>query len=189
MQTTIYFNERRKRATTSSSILKWRMGDRVFNFAMDSLNPNLLNERLNLVFGSFKCAVSLNVAFGFVLKKMKLGSCRYYYPHENITLMEGSKLVATKDNLKKIGTSFNNVDAIESCKTERANTKWKFHRVVIVKFFAALLKEVPMACINAVSPEPLIRNRSVNCLTFENSFRNPYNDNLCLYIASSPLPG
>ena len=97
--------------------------NRVFNFPMDSLNTNLLNKKLNLVFGSFKCGAKLNVAFGFVLKKMRDGSCRYYYPHENITLMEGSKLVDTKEILKKIETSFNNVDAIESYKTERTNTK------------------------------------------------------------------
>ena len=49
--------------------------------------------------------------------------------------------------------------------------------------FAALLKDVPMGCKNAVLPEPLLKNHTINCLTFEKSTRQPYNDNLCLFRA------
>ena len=48
---------------------------------------------------------------------------------------------------------------------------------------SALLKEVPMGCKDAVLPEPLLRNKTVNCLTFEQNTRQPYNDNLCLFRA------
>ena len=47
--------------------------------------------------------------------------------------------------------------------------------------FAALLKDVPMGCKNAVLPEPLLRNGTINCLTYEGNTRQPYNDNLCLF--------
>ena len=40
-----------------------------------------------------------------------------------------------------------------------------------------------MGCKNAVLPEPLLRNGTINCLTFEESTRQPYNDNLCLFRA------
>ena len=49
--------------------------------------------------------------------------------------------------------------------------------------FAALLKKVPIGCKNAVLPEPLLKNQTINCLTFEESSRQPYNDNLCLFRA------
>ena len=49
--------------------------------------------------------------------------------------------------------------------------------------FAALLKDVPMGCKNAVLPEPLLKNHTINCLTFGKSTRQPYNDNLCLFHA------
>ena len=49
--------------------------------------------------------------------------------------------------------------------------------------FAALLKNVPMVCRNAVLPKPLPKNHTINCLTFEESTRQPYNDNLCLFRA------
>ena len=49
--------------------------------------------------------------------------------------------------------------------------------------FAALLKDVPMGCKNAVLPELLLKNHTINCLTFEESTRQPYNDNLCLFRA------
>ena len=53
--------------------------------------------------------------------------------------------------------------------------------------FAALFKDVPMKCRNAVLPEPLLKNHTINCLTFEENTRKPYNDNLCLVRALALL--
>ena len=50
-------------------------------------------------------------------------------------------------------------------------------------FFAALLREVPMGCKDAVLPETLAQKRTVNCPTYEENTRKPYNDNLCLFRA------
>ena len=38
-------------------------------------------------------------------------------------------------------------------------------------------------CRNAVLPEPLLRNGTINCLTYEENTRQPYNDSLCLFRA------
>ena len=40
-----------------------------------------------------------------------------------------------------------------------------------------------MGCKNAVLLEPLLKNRTINCLTFEENTRQPYNNNLCLLCA------
>ena len=40
-----------------------------------------------------------------------------------------------------------------------------------------------MGCKNAVLPEPLLKNHTINCLTFEENTRQPYTDNLCLFRA------
>ena len=40
-----------------------------------------------------------------------------------------------------------------------------------------------MGCKDALLPEPLLRNGTINCLTFEENTRQPYNDNLCLFRA------
>ena len=63
------------------------------------------------------------------------------------------------------------------------NTKWRFYKLTNLTVFAALLKYVPMGCKNAVLPEPLLRNGTINCLTYEENTRQPYNDNLCLFRA------
>ena len=63
------------------------------------------------------------------------------------------------------------------------NTKWRFHKLTNLTVFAALLKDVPMGCKNAVLPEPLSKNCTINCLTFEENTRQPYNDNRCLFRA------
>ena len=49
--------------------------------------------------------------------------------------------------------------------------------------FAALLKDVPMGCKNVVLPEPLLKNHTINCLTFEENTRQPSNNKLCLFRA------
>ena len=46
---------------------------------------------------------------------------------------------------------------------------------------AALLKDMPMGCIDTVLPEPFLRNCNVNCFTFERNTSQPHNDNLCLF--------
>ena len=49
--------------------------------------------------------------------------------------------------------------------------------------FAVLLKDVPMGCKDAVLPNPLLKNHTINCFTYEENTRQPYNDNLCLFRA------
>ena len=63
------------------------------------------------------------------------------------------------------------------------NTNWRFYKLTNLTIFAALLKDEPMGCKNAVLPEPLLKNHTINCLTFEEITRQPYNDNLCLFRA------
>ena len=49
--------------------------------------------------------------------------------------------------------------------------------------FASLLKNIHIGCKNAVLPEPLLKNHTINCLMYEEKTRQPYNDNLCLFRA------
>ena len=63
------------------------------------------------------------------------------------------------------------------------NTKWRFYKLTNLTVFAALLEDVPMGCKDAVLPEPLLRNGTINCLSFEQNTRQPYNDHLCLFRA------
>ena len=63
------------------------------------------------------------------------------------------------------------------------NTKWRFYKLTNLTVFAALLKDVPMGCKNAALPKPLLKNCTINCFTYEENTRQPYNDNLCLFRA------
>ena len=63
------------------------------------------------------------------------------------------------------------------------NTKWRFYELTKLIVFAVLFRDVPMGYKDAFSPEPLLRNGTINCLTFEENTRQPYNDNLCLFRA------
>ena len=123
------------------------------------------------------------LAFGFVLKSIEDGGFRYFYAHENNTPLDRSKLVCTHDDLAKLEDFLNKTDVIESCSRERMNTKWRFYKLTNLTVFAALLKDVPTGCKDAVFPEPLLRSGTINCLTNEENTREPYKDNLCLFRA------
>ena len=155
----------------------------VFNFVVQNLTAQVIEEKLDRVLDKLKCAAKLNLAFGFILKNIEDGKFRYFYAHENNTLLEQSKLVSNKDDMTKLKEILKKTDVIESCTKERSNTKWRFFKLTNLTIFAALLRDIPMGCKDAVLPEPLLKNHTVNCLTFEKNTREPYKDNLCLFRA------
>ena len=146
---------------------------RVFNFAMSSFDMSLLNDKLDYVFKELKCAAKVNLAFGFVLKNIEDGMCKYFYAHENNTIMEKSKLVSSPDDFVNLIENLQKMDIIDLCTRERANTKWKFYKLSNLTIFAALPKVIPMCCKDTVLREPLLRNCNVNCLTFERNSSQP----------------
>ena len=156
---------------------------RVFKFAMSPFDMSLLNDKLDYVFKKLKCAAKVNLEFGFVLRNVEDGSCRYFYAHENNTVMDRSKLVVTQADMTNLKDRVQKMDIVDICTRGSSNTKWEFYKLINLTFFASLLKDVPMGCKDTVLPEPLLRNWNVNCLTFERNTRQPYNDNFCLLRA------
>ena len=159
-----------------------RARHKVFNYAVEALNETVVNKKLDHFFNNLKSAAKVNLAFGFILKNIEDGGFRYFYAHEN-NLLDRSKLVCTHDDLAKLKDFLNQTDVIEYCSQERMNPKWGFYKLTNLTVFAALLKDVPMGCKNAVLPEPLLKNHTINCLRFEENTRQLYNDNLCLFRA------
>ena len=160
-----------------------RARHKVFNYAVETLKETIVNEKLDHLSNNLKCAAKVNLTFALILKNIEDGGFRYFYAHENDTRLDRSKLVGTLDDLAKLKDFLKKTDAIEFCSRERMNTKWRFYKLTNLSVFAALLKDVPMGCINAVLPESLLRNGTINCLTYEENTRQPYNDNLCLFRA------
>ena len=88
------------------------------NYAINTVNAEIVNEKLDHFFNTLKCAAKVNMAFGFILKNVEDGKYRYYYAHENNTLLDRSKLVCTKEDLEKLKSYLNKTDVIESCTRE-----------------------------------------------------------------------
>ena len=144
----------------------------VFSFAVNNLTAQVIEEKLDRVLDKLKCVAKLNLALGFLLKNIEDGKFRYFYAHENNTLLEQSKLVSNKDDMAKLKEILKKTDVIESCTNERSNTKWRFFKLTNPTIFAALLRDIPMGCKDATLPESLITNHTVNCLTFEKTQQN-----------------
>ena len=139
----------------------------VFNFAVNNLTSQVIEEKLGRVLDKLKCVAQLNLSLGFILKNIEHGKFRYFYAHENNTLLEQSKLVSNKDDMAKLKEISKKTDVIESCTNETSNTKGRFFKLTNLTIFEALLKKIPMGCKDAVLPESFLQNHTVNCLTFE----------------------
>ena len=155
----------------------------VFNFAVNNLTAQFIEEKLVRVLDKLKCVAKLNLPLGFILKNIEDGKFRWFYAHENNTLLEQSKLVNNKNDMAKWKEILKETDVIESCTKERTNTKWRFFKLTKLTIFAAPLKDISMGCKDAVLHEPLLKNHTVNCLTYEQNTEEPYKDNLCLFRA------
>ena len=160
-----------------------RARHKVFNYAVETLNETIVNETFDHFFNNLKCTAKGGQAFGFFLKNLEHGGVRYFYAHKNNTLLDRHKFVCTLVDLAKLKGFLNKTDVIESCYRERMNTKWRFYKLTNLTVFAALLKDVPMGCKNAVLFEPLLKNHTINCLTSEENTRQLSNNNLCLFRA------
>ena len=160
---------------------------KVFNYAVETVNETIVKEKHDHFFNNLKYAAKVNLAFGFISKTIEDGGFRYFFSRENNTLLDRSKLVCTHDDLAKLKGFLNKTDVIESCSRERPNTKWRFYKLTNLTVFAALLKDVPMGCRNAILTEPLLKNHTINCVTYEENTRQPYKDNLCPFRAIALL--
>ena len=143
----------------------------VFNFAVNNLAAQVIEEKLDRVLDKLKCVAKPNLALGFILKNIEDGIFRYFYAHENNALLVQSKLVSNKDDMAKLKEILKKTDVIESRTKERSNTKWRFFKLTNLTIFAALLRDVTMGGKDAILPESLLKNHTVNCLTFELKYK------------------
>ena len=95
----------------------------VFNFVVNNLKSQVIEEKLDRVLDRLKCAAKLNLAPGFILKNIEDWKFRYFYAQRNSTLLEQSKLVSNKDDMAKLKENLKKPDVIESCTKERSHTK------------------------------------------------------------------
>ena len=74
----------------------------VFNFAVNNLTAQVVEEKLDRLLDKLKCVAELNLALGFILKNIGDRKFRYSDAHENNTLLEQSKLASIKEDMEKI---------------------------------------------------------------------------------------
>ena len=65
-----------------------RARHKIFKYAAEALNETVVNEKLDHFFNNLKCAAKVNLTFGFILKNTEDGGFRYFYAHQNNTLLD-----------------------------------------------------------------------------------------------------
>ena len=75
---------------------------KVLNYVIENLNSKSANGKFDHILSDLKFAAKLNLAIGFFLKNTEDRIFRDFYAHENITLLDGSKCLGTKDDLAEL---------------------------------------------------------------------------------------
>ena len=65
-----------------------RARHKVFNYAVETLNDTMLDEKIDQFFNTLKYAAKVNLAFGFTEKNREVEGFRYFHAHENNTLFD-----------------------------------------------------------------------------------------------------
>ena len=102
---------------------------KVFNYSVGNLNETLVNGKFDQFFNNLNHGARVNLAFRFILKSIEAKKFGFFYAHENNTLLDRSKLVCTKDDLRKLKIVLNKTNVIESCSREIMNTKCRFYNL------------------------------------------------------------
>ena len=144
-----------------------RVRHKIFNYAIENIRAKIVDEKLDHFFNNLQYTAKVNIVFGLILKTIEIGGFRYFYARENITLLDRSKFSCTTDDLTKLKDILNKTDVIASCSRQRMNTTWKIYKLTNLTVFAALFKHVPMGWKDAILPKPLLRNGTINCVTFK----------------------
>ena len=75
-----------KHFLVDSEIEKARL--KVFNYARETIRTKSEEEKFDHVFKKLNCTTKVNLAYGFILKTIEVGGLRYFYVHENNTLLD-----------------------------------------------------------------------------------------------------
>ena len=105
-----------------------------FNFGMSAFENFLVNERLDDVLRELKCPAKVNLTFGFVSKNFEDRNCRYFYAHENNTVMEKSKLVCTGVDIENLKERLQKMDIVDVCTRERFSNKGRYYKLDCFRF-------------------------------------------------------
>ena len=99
----------------------------------------------------------MNPALEFILRNVDTVEYRYFYAHEN---NNKRRFGFTSRQSRENGYSGDNGYSRENgySAQERENTKWRFVLTTNETICCALLKNIPMGCIDAVLPEQLLRS-------------------------------
>ena len=101
--------------------------NKVFSLGIDDLNARLVEEKFDPFFHNLKCAAKVNLAFAFIFKYIEDWGFRYFYAHENNTLLDRSNLVCTRHDMAKLKDYLKKTDVVESCSREMMHTKKAFY--------------------------------------------------------------
>ncbi len=99
--------------------------DAIYNFPIDNtVNVDILMEKIQYVFDNRGNAFRLNLSFGIILQNTETDELVYYRPYSNALVFERAMYVSRRADLRRVKRRMVNLDILQYMLNQRPNTKY-----------------------------------------------------------------
>lgn len=153
----------------------------LYNFRINTLNTEELNQQLTHIFQEQRNVFRLNVSFGFVLRNNETGETQYYHAsHNNGRLFDEPFLITNAQDMERLYDDIKNIDIMEWAKQKRPNSKWIVTWVTNVCFYVTKIQAHPIGS-STFLPAYILNNKGLVGLDCDDRTGKAYTDKLCFF--------
>ena len=133
-------------------------------------------NRVREVFRNENNAFRLNLAFGLILRNLRMGEYRYFKPYRNTLIFDCNIRISNIADLKALKRRLQCLDLHSYILMQRNNTEWKPHCVTNMNVYIHR-QQFPLG---RDLPEYITKKKSIVTLV-NNERGRRYQDNLCAF--------
>ena len=136
------------------------------------------DEHLDEIYNHQNNAFKVNISFGYVLRHTETRELRFFYPHQNETILPSPVTVRNRKTLRLLKDELRRTDILQKLFFQRPNTKWTLYQLSVVRYTVFHLIEFPLG--NGLVPDFIKLKKCIVSLD-KNAKGITYQDNLCIF--------
>ena len=150
-----------------------------YNYKVDNdIQYSTIYNHLNEIYQEQEYSFKMNISFGYVLRHSETRELRFFYPHQNESILRGPVTISNKKSLRRVKDKLRQTDILQKLFLQRPDTKWTFYRLVSVMYSVFHIKEFPLG--HGLLP-PFIKKKKC-IIGLDTSYNGRiFTDNLCIF--------
>ncbi|CAH1777342.1 unnamed protein product, partial [Owenia fusiformis] len=154
---------------------------REYNFHIPSGSPTLddFHKQLNEIYQEQVTSFKINLSLAIVLAHRETGQLRYFYAHNNESILQSPTLITDRSDIETIMQKLRELNLAEEIWRQRPDTKWIPYRVVNTRWSVYGL-DFPLGTA-ILLPDYIRKNKAIVSLNKKPYRAELYKDNLCAF--------